>query len=539
MTHRPQTLSRRDFLKSAAASLAAVALPHYRTDDPGETGWPDLTLGRVPDRIVRLLEKAPSMRVDSDGYLVLQDERGVPVGRAPLRQTQWNKERSTKYDRMDTRRPWAIVLHWYGDRENFDRTEAGYLRGFDSEREIYDYVTRTSAHFLVGWERPLPDEKAKPDEIGVLQTQAPDQDGIPFIASHLAPVNYQARLENRHYFVRALDSMALRQPWVGSLLQSFFSGRRFDPNAETLAIEICGYDFENPIHWPSDQQIANVVALVWALMKRYHVRASDILGHNEIQLSKPDPGKKFTGLIRYLIGVKALLEKDEDMLDLVFGQFMDRSPAQAVRRYFQFVRDYLVMVATQRRVYEWEALSHYWFLYPALDPQSPALPWMNELVVPIRGTVALNHDLYLEPEHHEGIDLSRDVSRHSLTQVGQSIDVYSMGRGICLHTGEDLGHCCGKSAFFRHLQPDGSQILTVYGHLHELGDLRPGELYPAGYRIGAAQGPQSYIDSYVHFSIAYGATWDTDLLRSPRLPLNAGQTWIRDRFLEPRGYLKI
>lgn len=539
MTHKPVSLSRRDFLKSAAVSLAAAALPRFRPDDPGVSDWPDLGYDRVPDRIVRLMEKVPRMRVDSDGYLILQNERDVPLGRTPLAQTQWNRENSSKRDRMDTGRPWAIVLHWYGDRENFDKTVAGYLRGFDSEREIYDYVTRTSAHFLVGWEKPLPGVEAKDDEIGILQTQLPDEDGIPFIASHLAPVNYKAYVEDRHYFVRALDSMALRQPWIGSVLQSFFSGRRFDPNAEALAIEICGYDFENPVHWPGDQQIANVVGLVWALMKRYQVRASDILGHNEIQLSKPDPGKKLTSLVRYLIGIKALLEQDEHMLELVFGQFRDLSTSQAVRRYFRYVRDYLVMVASQQRVYEWEALSHYWFFYPSIDSQTPALPWMNDLVVPVHNTVAFNRDLYLQPEHHEGIDISRDLPRHSPIKPGEELDVYLMGQGICLNVGESLGHCCGRSAIFRHLQPDGSQVLTLYGHLHNIGDLQAGERYPAGYRIGAAQAPQPYIDSYVHFSIAYGATWDTDLVRTPRLPLNAGTTWIQQRFLEPRSYLNI
>jgi N-acetyl-anhydromuramyl-L-alanine amidase AmpD len=49
-----------------------------------------------------------------------------------------------------------------------------------------------------------------------------------------------------------------------------------DPNMRTIAIEITGYDFENPEHYPGEQQIANVVGVVWAVMKRYGIPAMNI-----------------------------------------------------------------------------------------------------------------------------------------------------------------------------------------------------------------------------------------------------------------------
>ena len=109
----------------------------------------------------------------------------------------------------------------------------------------------------------------------------------------------------------------------------------------TIAIEIAGHSFDHPQFLPSDQKIANVIALVWALMKRYRIPATHILGHNEITLGKPDPGKKFLALIRYLIGVRALVEADIDSKHLVFGNFLGQEgdPELAVSRYFKFIRD--------------------------------------------------------------------------------------------------------------------------------------------------------------------------------------------------------
>jgi hypothetical protein len=92
--------------------------------------------------------------------------------------------------------PWGIVLHWYGDKENFDKTIKGYIRGFDSLRKVATYITRTSAHFLVGPERLEQATINQSTGISVLQTQMPDKDGTPFVASHLMYLDYLAHQEN-------------------------------------------------------------------------------------------------------------------------------------------------------------------------------------------------------------------------------------------------------------------------------------------------------------------------------------------------------
>ncbi len=50
----------------------------------------------------------------------------------------------------------GIVLHWYGDDLGFDQTVEGYLRGFNVAAQADNYLTRTSAHFLIGRVSPIP-----------------------------------------------------------------------------------------------------------------------------------------------------------------------------------------------------------------------------------------------------------------------------------------------------------------------------------------------------------------------------------------------
>ncbi len=45
------------------------------------------------------------------------------------------------------------------------------------------------------------------------------------------------------------------------------------------------------------------------------------------------------------------------------------------------------------------------------------------------------------------------------------------------------------------------------------------------------------MERFLHFAVAYGATWETDLSQSTDLPMNAKPEWIKERFLDPLAYL--
>jgi hypothetical protein len=529
---------------------------------PDSEEWPALLIRSLPQTVKEVLGRVRPMIISAEGILSLKDGGGKPLGDVPLARTQWNKEKSTVFDRLMTEWSWGIVLHWYGEPEYFDKTVTGYLRGFDGLREANGYETRTSAHFLVGEALPATVDEytsaglrtgsgaaAREDEIGVLQTQAPDVDGTPFVASHLRSLNY------KQYFIKALDALEFSDKGSHSILQDFYTGPKIDPSWRTIAIEITGFNFDNPETAPGVQQVANVLGVIWAVMKRYKVSALDVLGHNELSLDKPDPGKLFMATIRYLLGVKALVEADEEMKDLVFGRFLQESMdgtvepgpysgarmLNAVDRYFKFVRDYLVLVSRPAPVYAWEKHSQYWMLLDQLPGEGlPAggrkVEAASAFGYPLDGKISLKGDVFLKPESHAGVDLYPEREQASRNLSGLS-EVKLAADGVCLYAGKNGGGCAGKMVVFRHREPEGAEILTVYSHLSELANLQIGAVYPLGYILGKIASPQVFMERFLHFAVAYGATWETDLSQHSDLPMNVKLEWVQARFIDPLAYL--
>lgn len=537
--HPQSEITRRDFLRLAGRGLGALLFPMNWTDLlPNPLEWPLLRLDQVPPAIQVVLALVPRTWIDPEGFLVLVRSDGSPIGRLPLARTSWNLENSRPGNQLYTSVPWGIVLHWFGDRDNYDRSIAGYLRGFNSLHQVDGGLVRTSAHFLVGDARPNFILDPDSTSIGILQTQAPDTDGTPFVASHLQFLDYNAHLDRKQYFVRALYQLGYEEPGVHSILQDWFDGRVIDPNMRTIAIEIAGYDFEKQAHFPAPQKIANVVSVVWAAMRRYHIRAIDLLGHHEVQLNKTDPGKKFMALVRYLIGIKALLEGDETMKSLVFGNFIyaDLDPGVAVRRYFQFVHDHLLLVSTPRRVYEWEIDSGFWFLFERLANPVTGVPVASRFALPMEEETANYGKVFTDPQNHEGIDLYRPLNKLKLPwALVQPTSL--VAEGVCLFVGPAECRCPGNMAIFRHRQPNGGEVLSVYGHLQEIGEIHVGGKYPREYRVGAINSDYPRKDPFLHFAIGYGGTWKTILRNQPCLPLNVGKTWIKDHYLHPIDFI--
>lgn len=536
--HPGGNFSRRDFLKLAGV---ASGLALQASSWPGKLwfaglelpDWPSLRLEQLPERLQRFLQLTPDCKIDARGNMILFDRRAQPAGAVPLVPTQWNQEHSHPWDRLYGDVSWGIVLHWFGDHAEYDYGIDNYLWGFNGLREVEGYMTRTSAHFLVGSGAAVGGEESPLEPIGILQMQAADRDGTPYVASHLQSLNYQQHKNKEQYFVRALYQLGFEDPTIHSILQDFYDGRHMDVNMRTIAIETCGYNFEHTENQPDEQKIANVLAVVWAAMQRYGIRASNILGHQEITINKPDPGKKFMALMRLLVGVKALVGADERMKELVFGQYLttEREPWQAVEAYFKFVRDFFVLSGRPDTVYEWETATSYWLLRDILRNVKPGLGAAAGFRKPFSQAELSPASTFTVPHHHEGIDLLQHRP-HNLSSVA----VHLTARGECLLVSESKGYHPGRLAVFRHTQTDGAQVLSVYGHLERVADLQIGKTYLPGEMIGSAMfsRPQDHV---LHFAIAYGATWEAELRSNPNIPLNVGATWIKQRYLDPAQYL--
>jgi hypothetical protein len=434
---------RRDFIQLAGISaitplFSLLRLPETISRYDIEINWPEIDLKSIPDWIGNILNLVPDMEIDDRGYLNLLDGESI-VGRVPLVQTQWNKDRNHSTDMLSPLVSWGIVLHWFGDNDDFDKTIEGYIRGFDSMRMIEDEMGRTSAHFLIGDLPPSVDQVNMDDLLRVVQTQEPNPDGNPYIGSHLRKVDYEIHEQEGQYFVRALYTLGYKiEPDSGriSVLQDIYDGYRMDPNYRTIAVEIQGRDFDEPEHYPSDQKLANVLAVVWSVMRRYKIKISDVFGHNEVQLSKADPGKVFMQEIRFLLGVKALVENDDMMKELIFGQFFNGNGdgLTATKRYFTFVRDYMVLVGTPKEVYQWEARSKFWFFYDQVFSPIDPIQTADRFKMPLIGSISVKR-VFLEVENKPGVDLS--IIDPNPDNSGPSL--IHPGRSSCSGTGRRMG----------------------------------------------------------------------------------------------------
>jgi hypothetical protein len=222
----------------------------------------------------------------------------------------------------------------------------------------------------------------------------------------------------------------------------------------------------------------------------------------------------------------------------VFGPFLgdDVKPADAIKKYFSLVRDYLVLVGLPAEVYEWETWSKYWFVFDQISGATALASVMKEGYFPLREDSTNPGSWFLDPDNHEGIDLY--LAGEGNQMVKRTSGAYLVTNGVCGFIGENRGFHHGKVAIFRHRQPDGAELLTIYGHLNAIGDIQVGKAYPAGHRLGSVGGLEDGTNSFLHFSTAYGATWDTYLSHNPNVPLSANAKWVQRHFLHPEEFLK-
>lgn len=531
-------------MKVVGSQLAVLALPLRwdSLDQAEKEGLPGLQLGDLPYPISSILKCVPQVEIDDSGYLRFYDATGTEIGQAILAQTQWNKERSNSFERLFQDLRWGIVLHWFGATLDGDESLAGYLRGFDGMRNVGGYETRTSAHFLVG-EAQVSDQPGS--QISIVQTQKPYSDGTPLVASHLHALDYDAHSHRQQYFVRAFYQLAVANPGIQSILTDFYDGRPVrDPNYRTIAIEMVGSDFDVQGNEPKAQLIANTLALVVAIMKRYGISILDVFGHHEIELRKSDPGKNFMSTLRYLIGLQALISADTTLMELVFSSFKQSNRINwvSVLDYFSFLRNFFVLVGYPDQLYHWEAKVNFWTMQQVyqrkagVSLQAQLRPF-TKMRLPLGERVAIKKDGFLKPAHHEGVDLflADTVDAFSTTDL---VDVNLVTEGECLFTG--YGSVCanGYLAIFRHLQEDGAEILTLYSHMHTLQDIRVGEFYRQGHRIGTIQATGPLGEGFLHFAVGYGATWETVLRNIRYIPVEVQPEWILRRYISPMEVLK-
>ena len=530
-------IGRRNFLKLTGTSLIALPYNLISTLDPLKNK-PEISLDDIPKVLKGIFQRIPKMVIRPDGYLWYWENELQKYQQTQIAQTQWNIERNNSFERLFPDKSWGIVLHWFGAAFLGEQSLASYLRGFDGLRQVGSYQTRTSAHFLVGDSAT----SISQPELGVIQTQFPDSDGTPLVASHLYGLDYQAHENRQQYFVRAFYELGYNNKAVRSILTDLYDGPHLDPNYRTIAVEMTGANFYQYGNEPSEQQIANVVALLYALMLRYKIPVLNVLGHHEIELRKSDPGKKFMALIRYLLGIYALYIRDEEFFGLVFGEFisMSKSPWQGIIQYFEFIRDYQVVVDFPDQVYQWEAIVNYWEFYTKLArnylPYKGFIKPFNQFSSPIKENVLIKKNNFLSPPDHEGVDLYL-AENDDVYNPHNKIKIFLPAEGECLTIGYGAGCGFGYSVLFRHIEKNGTEVISIFSNLDEIKTLKVGAIYPAGYLLGTISAGSALGEGYLHFAIAYGATWEMVLKNNLAHPSDVTPEWVKQRYIDPLYYL--
>lgn len=132
---------------------------------------------------------------------------------------------------------------------------------------------------------------------GILQTHIPSGEKTPFIGRHLgiAVEDINAEITSE----RIQKHSGYTPKWI-------LNGK-YSLHTNTIGFEQLGNNFTYniPEQMPSKQQIANVLGLTVACMKRYHLGIWDVVGHHEVQ-QKSDPGGEFMAILRTFIVVYAL-----------------------------------------------------------------------------------------------------------------------------------------------------------------------------------------------------------------------------------------
>ncbi|HJX59066.1 MAG TPA: peptidoglycan DD-metalloendopeptidase family protein [Patescibacteria group bacterium] len=536
-------LSRRDFLKLSGLTAASAFVPESLRSLPPEGEWPTLSLDRLPEYPRGIIELTPPTLINEDGFLSLLGRNGAIRGQAPFFPTEWSRRRNREADRLRTDRPRAIVLHWFSDSADPETTIQNYIWGFDGRRNIStlggtSYETTTSAHFLVGSIPPgAPATLESP--VSIVQTQTPRL-GDATLASHIAiPLDYEGYNRGANHYLSSLYRLGRENGFpqgVISPAQDWFR-RSTDPNWYSWAIEVTGRDFDSETH-PDNQKTANLLSVIWAIMKRDSIPATNLVGHYEVQLDRIDPGRAYLAELKLLLGAKALTEEENAAKELVFGPFerdgVDKK--EAARRYFKFIRDYLVLTTWGYpvEVFDWEARSKYWEVYDAAFREGAPIPIADSFRMPIDGDIRLGNT-YLSPENHEGVDINTGPQGVINSDLGTPIK--AVANGECIYAEEIPGHGLGKTVIIRHRLPEGSEVISLYGHLNDI-NLRVGVITRKGQVIGTMGASGGQLDSHLHLAIAYGATWDTDMGHRPYAPSGVNATWIRNRYINPVEFIE-
>ncbi|MFH1971616.1 MAG: N-acetylmuramoyl-L-alanine amidase [Patescibacteria group bacterium] len=255
----------------------------------------------LPTKIEKLLNLAPNYSFDTKGNLTL---KGAKVElETPLSLSEKVKKVT------------AIIIHYDGASPNYSDNSGKLQRRTPVLTKRWGLDPRgLSMHWCVG--NGLPDNN---DGTSVLQTM--EASGDPFLPfKRIAPpiANLEVRVKKITETGNSFEKVGIVTPkWI--TYASSEGLRNY-----SVGFEQVGSDFNKsfPSMMPPDQQVSNVLGLTVACMKQWNLGPWDVIGHNEINNEKADPGSKYMAIMRILIGSFALKHKAKErkLYGFIFGK---------------------------------------------------------------------------------------------------------------------------------------------------------------------------------------------------------------------------
>jgi hypothetical protein len=351
-----ERITRRDFLKLSGLASAAIFIPKgmERLGNNLES-WPGLKIEDLPSFYKDVLLNTPKTDFSPSGILRMGvTENGFnSMCEVPVCQTKFNKQflgiaKNSPQWRFVTDQPIGLGLHWFGDSPEFAAN--WYPGGTAREYIEAGLCGDRSVQFVVGDGVPKPGQGALDEKLAIVQAELPDENGNWVTSAHMIEVNREWYETGKQYFANASYSLlrdyGFTHPDHTSILQRLYQ-RRYNqrPNIQLVGIETQGLLFDKPENFPSSQKLANILAVCLAVIKRHKISspAFNLMGHEELDEGKGDPGKNTMLGMKMLIGLSALVSGDPELKDLVFGPFTlngQLSRETAIVNYFNYIKDY-------------------------------------------------------------------------------------------------------------------------------------------------------------------------------------------------------
>jgi hypothetical protein len=351
-----EKFTRRDFLKLTGLAGAYLMVPKGAEKLANAIeSWPKLNVENLPTFYKDVLNLTPKTDFSEKGIMRMEvKENGLNVMReVPVLQTNFNKKflAIAKYSpnwRFVTDQPLGLGLHWFGDQKQF--ASQWYPRSTAREYVETGLCGDRSVQFVVGDGAPVAGQEGLDKKLAIVQAELPDENGNWVSSAHIVNVDRNIYDKGEQYFANATYSLlrdyGFSNPGNTTILERLYQRRYNDrPNIQLVGVEIQGCSFDVVENFPSAQKLANILAVSMAVIKRNKVSspAYNVIGHEELDFGKGDPGKNLMFGMKMLIGVSALASGDNDLLDLVFKPFtLDGkvSKEEAVANYFKYCSDY-------------------------------------------------------------------------------------------------------------------------------------------------------------------------------------------------------